>query len=368
MHPNPHHESKPPPTRTSESLSRAADVLARAQSVLVITGAGISAESGLPTYRGPGGLYEKDPEMPQAISAEGLACNPVAVWKYIDQFRVRAAAVEPNAAHRVLARWERDGRFARFLIATQNIDGLHQAAGSDRVSELHGSLWRMSRPRARGGMDSADPSDDAEGLDYVDEVDCVDEVHDVEDTGDVDYTNDPDFSRDVDAMLAGGDREPILRRWSLENSRDVWEDRETPFRAIPPHNDPEVRPDVVFFGEEYGNRLLWVKHFIRGGVDAVVVIGCSGGVCLLDWVLRDCRVVNPRCAIVNINAYEDPIGLAHSHMHLALPASVALAALDEALGGGGRRDAGNLKSEILDGIRTKGLAARRRRKRRGAAP
>lgn len=330
MNPNSHHESQTPPSPTGDGradsspshaaggLARAADVLARARSVLVLTGAGISAESGLPTYRGPGGIYEKNPEMPRAISAEGLARDPEAVWKYIDEFRVRAAGVEPNAAHRVLARWERERRFARFLIATQNIDGLHQAAGSDRVSELHGSLWRMSRPRTRGGRERfGDPACSADSTPATDEPD---------------YTDDPDFSRDADAMLAGGDREPILRRWSLENGRTVWEDRTTPFPVIPPYSDPEVRPDVVFFGEEYGNRLLWVKHFIREGVDAVVVIGCSGGVCILDWLLRDCRVVNPRCTILNINAYENPIVHVQPHLHLALPASAALGALDEALG------------------------------------
>jgi len=273
-----------------DPLHAAGEILATSPGLLVITGAGISVESGLPSYRGPDGVYEANPTLPDLLTEEGLARDPDALWGYLNEFRKRAAEAEPCPAHRVLARWEQEARFPRFLIATQNIDGLHQAAGSDRVTELHGSLWRMARPQAE------------------------------------DFTDDPEFSRDAEDLLAGRDREEILRRWSLENRRTVWEDRSVPFAQIPPYRDEAIRPDILLFGEAYGDRLLWVEDFIERGPGAILVIGCSGQVGILDRLLRACRNAMPSCAIIHINAYEDAVGL--PHLHLAMTASEALGALD----------------------------------------
>ncbi len=108
--------------------------------VLVLTGAGISAESGLATFRGAGGLWDGHP-VERVASPEGFAADPELVWRFYSMRRRDAAAAEPNAAHRALAALE--GRLGeRFLLATQNVDGLHGRAGSRRVVELHGSLWR----------------------------------------------------------------------------------------------------------------------------------------------------------------------------------------------------------------------------------
>lgn len=278
---------------SSPPLHQAADVLRGAQSLLVLTGAGISVESGLPAYRGPGGVYEANPDLPALLTEEGLGRDPEAVWAYLDEFRQRAAAAKPCPAHRVLAEWEKEGRFPAFLIATQNIDGLHQAAGSDRVTELHGSVWRMARPQ----------SDD--------------------------FTNDPEFSMDSTDLLAGRRRDEILRRWSLENRRMVWEDRSVPFAQIPPYRDETIRPDILFFGETYGDRLLWVEDFIERGPGVVLVIGCSGQISILDRLLRACRKARPDCGILHINAHED--ALTQTHLHLASSASEALLALAELL-------------------------------------
>jgi NAD-dependent deacetylase len=108
--------------------------------VLVLTGAGISAESGLATFRGAGGLWDGHP-VEQVASPEGFTADPELVWRFYSLRRQDAAAAAPNAAHRALATVERllgD----RFLLATQNVDGLHLRAGSKRVVEVHGSLWR----------------------------------------------------------------------------------------------------------------------------------------------------------------------------------------------------------------------------------
>ncbi len=108
--------------------------------VLVMTGAGISAESGLATFRGAGGLWDGQP-VERVATPEGFATDPVLVWRFYSERRAQAAAASPNPAHRALAELE-DRLGDRFLLATQNVDGLHQRAGSRRVVEMHGSLWR----------------------------------------------------------------------------------------------------------------------------------------------------------------------------------------------------------------------------------
>jgi NAD-dependent SIR2 family protein deacetylase len=275
---------------TQRETDQCATLLEKTCGLLVITGAGISTESGMPTYRGPGGLYEKNPEITSILSAEGLANKPDKLWKHIDELRIQAANAKPNPAHQILAQWEQERRFDRFLIATQNIDGLHQKAGSEQVTELHGSLWQLARPRT------------------------------------VDYVEDDQFSNDAQDWMSSRNRESILRRWSQENNQTVWENREVPFESIPPSRNPEVRPNVLFFNESYGTRLMWVEDFIRQAPDVVLVIGCSGGVSILDRLLRNCLDANPDCVIININAHEDCIE--HPHIYIPLPAAEALFALN----------------------------------------
>jgi NAD-dependent deacetylase len=109
-------------------------------SVVVLTGAGISAASGLPTFRGPGGLWttRADP-----LTARDALERPAEVWALFGDLRARARAAEANPAHLALARLEqRLANRATLLVVTQNIDGLHQRAGSAAVIELHGSLFR----------------------------------------------------------------------------------------------------------------------------------------------------------------------------------------------------------------------------------
>ncbi len=107
--------------------------------IAVLTGAGISAESGIPTFRGTDGLWRgKDPA--ELFTPEALADDPLQIWQFYDELRTRIARAEPNAGHRALAALAQ-GRAV--TIATQNIDGLHQRAGSREVIELHGTLWAL---------------------------------------------------------------------------------------------------------------------------------------------------------------------------------------------------------------------------------
>lgn len=114
--------------------------LRAARGVFVLTGAGVSAESGVPTFRGGGGT-EVWKGMPfDVISSAGMLQRDLpAVWEWFDYRRRLLESLKPNPAHETLARWQ--DKFDDFTLATQNVDGLHAAAGSREVLELHGSVW-----------------------------------------------------------------------------------------------------------------------------------------------------------------------------------------------------------------------------------
>ena len=115
--------------------------LADAKRVLVLTGAGVSAESGVPTFRG-GGNSAVWKGLPFDVISSGvmLERNLPAVWEWFDYRRDVLQSLKPNPAHETIARWQE--RFPDLTVVTQNVDGLHQLAGSRNVVELHGSIWR----------------------------------------------------------------------------------------------------------------------------------------------------------------------------------------------------------------------------------
>lgn len=112
----------------------------RAKRLVVITGAGISAESGVPTFRGSDGLWRRyraeDLATPQAFRRD-----PRLVWEWYDWRRRLISGKEPNAGHLAIVAME--GLFEEFLLITQNVDGLHRKAGSRKLIEIHGNLWRV---------------------------------------------------------------------------------------------------------------------------------------------------------------------------------------------------------------------------------
>lgn len=126
--------------------AHAAHVLGAARRVLVMTGAGMSADSGLPTYRGVGGLYhdvetEEGVAIEQALSGAMFARRPALTWKYIRQIETACRGARPNAGHAVLARLQ--NRYERLCVLTQNVDGLHRAAGSRDLIEMHGNIHHL---------------------------------------------------------------------------------------------------------------------------------------------------------------------------------------------------------------------------------
>jgi NAD-dependent deacetylase len=108
--------------------------------VVVLTGAGISAESGIPTFRGQDGLW-KQFRAEELATPEAFHRDPRLVWEWYDWRRGIIATREPHAGHYVLARWEEF--FPEYVLITQNVDGLHRKAGSRNILELHGNIWQV---------------------------------------------------------------------------------------------------------------------------------------------------------------------------------------------------------------------------------
>jgi len=135
-----------------QTLDRVASLLQSARRILFITGAGLSADSGLPTYRGLGGLYENlaTPDgMPieSVLSGEMFRTKPELTWKYLLQVEQACRGATCNAAHRVIAQIERER--GSVTVLTQNVDGFHQRAGSHNVIDIHGNLFDILCTRCR---------------------------------------------------------------------------------------------------------------------------------------------------------------------------------------------------------------------------
>ena len=131
---------------TEDTIERIAQLLAQSRRVLFVTGAGISADSGLPTYRGVAGLYEdKETEdglpIEVALSGDVFALRPDITWKYLAQIERNCRGAKPNAAHRAIAELEKRLPFVQ--VFTQNVDGLHRTAGSRNLIEVHGNLHEL---------------------------------------------------------------------------------------------------------------------------------------------------------------------------------------------------------------------------------
>jgi len=191
--------------------------------LLVLTGAGASAESGIPTYRGvtvEEGLNETDRE--RLSTLHGLLDEPARFWRVFSGRRAKLLEAQPNAGHRALAALE-EQLGDRFLLVTQNIDGLHQLAGSKRVIELHGNLLRTRCTRCR---------------------------------------------RPAFADIRQYERPPVCEICQAEG------------RANDPHDQPWLRPDVVLFGENLAPKdLERIEAFLERGARERLVylaVGTSG--------------------------------------------------------------------------------------------
>jgi NAD-dependent deacetylase len=129
------------------AIDRVVDLLRPARRLLFLTGAGLSADSGLPTYRGRDGLYRGDHTtchglpIEEALSGPVLASRPEVTWQYLADLERSTREAAPNRGHRVIA--EMEAYFEAVWVVTQNVDGLHRRAGSRQVLDLHGDLYDL---------------------------------------------------------------------------------------------------------------------------------------------------------------------------------------------------------------------------------
>lgn len=129
--------------RDLELAHHVAELITRARSALFITGAGVSADSGLPTYRGVGGLYsdgetEDGYAIEEALSGQMMQARPDICWKYIAQIEAECRGAVYNPAHAIIAELEQ--RVERTWVLTQNVDGFHGDAGTENLIEIHGNI------------------------------------------------------------------------------------------------------------------------------------------------------------------------------------------------------------------------------------
>ncbi|MBQ9411917.1 MAG: NAD-dependent protein deacylase [Oscillospiraceae bacterium] len=149
-----------------DSVRKLKELVDGSGNIVFFGGAGVSTESGIPDFRSVDGLYNQKYRYPpeEILSASFFRKNPEEYYRFHhDKLRLRGA--QPNAAHRKLAEWEAEGKLK--AVITQNIDGLHQAAGSKNVIELHGSLLRAYCARC-GRRYPAETVNDGEGVPYCD--------------------------------------------------------------------------------------------------------------------------------------------------------------------------------------------------------
>lgn len=115
-------------------------ILKKASSAAVLTGAGVSAESGVPTFRGKDGLW-RNFRAEELATPSAFSKDPKLVWEWYSWRREIIRNIKPNPAHNIIAEWE--NTFDNFCLITQNVDGLHEKAGSRKIIELHGNIWRV---------------------------------------------------------------------------------------------------------------------------------------------------------------------------------------------------------------------------------
>ncbi|HLF26198.1 MAG TPA: NAD-dependent deacylase [Anaerolineae bacterium] len=228
--------------------------------LVVLTGAGVSAESGVPTFRGPDGLWRSfRPE--DLATPEAFARDPKLVWEWYAWRREVVAQCAPNAAHRTLVEIEAEAARAvsgsghgNFTLITQNVDGLHEAAGSRNLLRLHGSLWSLRCTR--------------EGLRF--------------------------------------------------------EDRRVPLSQLPPvcpQCDALLRPDVVWFGERLDSQVLEAAWAAAAGAATLIVIGASAVVQPAASLALVAKQNGAR--LIEINPDETPLS-AYADEILRGPAAIEL--------------------------------------------
>ena len=123
-----------------KNINELKEIIAHSKRITVLTGAGISAESGVPTFRGSGGIW-RDYQVTDVATPQAFARDPELVWEFYNWRRDLISKITFNAGHTALVTLEK--HVNEFTLITQNVDGLHREAGSRRLLEIHGNLWEV---------------------------------------------------------------------------------------------------------------------------------------------------------------------------------------------------------------------------------
>jgi NAD-dependent deacetylase len=254
--------------------------------VLVITGAGVSAESGIPTFRAKNGYWRNfDPA--KLATPEAFARDPKLVWEWYRERRQRIRNAQPNAAHETIAKLAQHA--AEFLLVTQNVDDLHARAGvsPERMVQIHGNIFVTRCSRC-----------DFERRDYPPSVAAA-------------------------TYCAAGEHPPSPRASEAGLRRTSEHEQEGSGVPKCPRCDELMRPGVVWFGEQLPwNELQRVENFLdRGGSDFVIVAGTTATFgYIVDWALR---AKQDDGELIEVNPEETPLSQFATRL-VREPAAIAL--------------------------------------------
>jgi NAD-dependent deacetylase len=244
------------------------------RNIVVLTGAGISADSGLATFRGADGLWEGH-RVEDVATPEAYARDPALVHQFYDARRARLSEVEPNAAHRALARLDAEWP-GELLIVTQNVDDLHERAGANRLLHMHGELakgWCLACGERFPWQGPMSPS--------TVRPEPVEGLH---------------FSRDA------SEGQPFDK---LRTNGSV--------NACPSCQAVgQIRPDIVWFGE-MPYEMERIEDALRGA-DLFVSIGTSGAVYPAAGFVQTARYCGAHCIEINLEPSQGSIFFDESRM------------------------------------------------------
>ena len=221
------------------SLQAVKDLLSNAKSIVVFTGAGVSVESGLPTYSDTNGLWQlHNPD--EVASCEAFSQDPYKVWDWHGKLLDAMRQATPNPAHLAIAAME--SSFDQVTVITQNIDGLHQRAGSSNVIELHGNIFSL-----KGFCD----------IRQANEIANLDDLP-------------------PSCPVCMGCNKPEFE-WDLTATREGLSPLERAPSRIPrcPCCNGLLRPDIVWFGEALNPRILDAAWQAADQCDALITVGAS---------------------------------------------------------------------------------------------
>ena len=240
-------------------IEKAVQILKQAESLFVLTGAGVSAESGIPTFRGTDGLW-KNYSATDLATPEAFQRNPELVWEWYHWRQSLILKAQPNAAHYAIVELER--RCKKFLLLTQNVDNLHRRAGSHNVLELHGNIFRTRCTRCGKVIQSENIISSTIG--HCEERTCL-EVH-----------------RESDEAIS----RRVKKKDKIATPLDglgVRNDNPT-FRTTPKNQSYELprcecggalRPDVVWFGEGIPHDIWHASIEFVSTADVALICGTS---------------------------------------------------------------------------------------------